>query len=504
MDNYILMNDMIQAHQERMMNLKRYYPFFRLMDTGFAQYRDGRYGKLDMSYIVLAVLRFFIEYNHFQDRPVRYEDYRDFMAGVLIRDFDVSPEDADEDGLYQYIFDKMCNEGRPFTFDYFDPASHQIKKLRVRLIESELKEQQVLYRISADGVAFYLDTKEVREESNISIAQLLLEKMIKARNFKGGLEVIGRINMEVGKLLQERREIQVLLNRHVKEGLEALERYHSRLLQWFEEEQRLFASNMALSAKAVQKMEASHITGEAADEVYRLDTALKNAMKKHSELMNAYVQMQKAGDEALEKAKRTRFRPSVDFMDIGRRMIESDDPELLVHMVMPLLAPKIGKTFVMTKLDDLLLYKPEETTAGEPVKKEKEQMYVYEDELVEARMKDNFGHLLKVLLDQLKKKGSVTLDYMNYLYSVKFPDQILRNGDYYAFLVHLSQKDYYDLDRIRQHQDTFLEDTMAQFVKEYGDDYAGLKFRLIYLPDETIEILEQFEMSNIRFERAEG
>ena len=65
MDNYILMNDMVQDHEARMMHLKRYYPFFRLMDTGLSQYRDGSYGRLDMSYIVLAVLRFFIEANHF-------------------------------------------------------------------------------------------------------------------------------------------------------------------------------------------------------------------------------------------------------------------------------------------------------------------------------------------------------------------------------------------------------------------------------------------------------
>ena len=80
----------------------------------------------------------------------------------------------------------------------------------MRLIESELKDQQVLYRISSDAVAFYLDTKEVREESHISVAQLLLEKMIKAQNFRGGLEVIGRINMEVGRLMEERHEIQTL------------------------------------------------------------------------------------------------------------------------------------------------------------------------------------------------------------------------------------------------------------------------------------------------------
>ena len=100
MDNYILMNDMVQDHEARMMHLKRYYPFFRLMDTGLSQYRDGSYGRLDMSYIVLAVLRFFIEANHFQDQPVCYEDYRQFMAGLLVRDFDFTEEEADDE-LYQ-------------------------------------------------------------------------------------------------------------------------------------------------------------------------------------------------------------------------------------------------------------------------------------------------------------------------------------------------------------------------------------------------------------------
>ena len=116
MDNYILMNDMVQDHEARMMHLKRYYPFFRLMDTGLSQYRDGSYGRLDMAYIVLAVLRFFIEANHFQDQPVCYEDYRQFMAGLLVRDFDFTEEEADDE-LYQYIFDKLCNEGRPFELD---------------------------------------------------------------------------------------------------------------------------------------------------------------------------------------------------------------------------------------------------------------------------------------------------------------------------------------------------------------------------------------------------
>ena len=52
--------DIISNHRERMLNLKKYYPFFRLIDTSFSNFKDGKYEILDMGYIVMAVLRFFI------------------------------------------------------------------------------------------------------------------------------------------------------------------------------------------------------------------------------------------------------------------------------------------------------------------------------------------------------------------------------------------------------------------------------------------------------------
>ena len=64
MDNYILMNDMVQDHEARMMHLKRYYPFFRLMDTGLSQYRDGSYGRLDMSYINTFLINYATRDDH--------------------------------------------------------------------------------------------------------------------------------------------------------------------------------------------------------------------------------------------------------------------------------------------------------------------------------------------------------------------------------------------------------------------------------------------------------
>ena len=43
-----MLNDIITEHKERMLNLKKYYPFFKLMDVSFAQFQEGRYEMLDM------------------------------------------------------------------------------------------------------------------------------------------------------------------------------------------------------------------------------------------------------------------------------------------------------------------------------------------------------------------------------------------------------------------------------------------------------------------------
>ena len=44
----ILVNDIISDHRERMLNLKKYYPFFKLSEVSFSWYKEGIYDSLDM------------------------------------------------------------------------------------------------------------------------------------------------------------------------------------------------------------------------------------------------------------------------------------------------------------------------------------------------------------------------------------------------------------------------------------------------------------------------
>ena len=50
----ILVNDIVTQHRERMLNLKKYYPFFRLSEVSFSWFKDGEYAdRLDMGYILM-------------------------------------------------------------------------------------------------------------------------------------------------------------------------------------------------------------------------------------------------------------------------------------------------------------------------------------------------------------------------------------------------------------------------------------------------------------------
>ncbi|MEE0751544.1 hypothetical protein [Frisingicoccus sp.] len=500
--SHILIHDIIDEHEERMVNLKRYYPFFRLCDHSLGQFKEGRYEGIDMGYVTMSVLRFFIEENNFNNTAVVYSRYEDFLRQLLLRDFGLAENPEEIRELIQYIFDKITNEGRPFVFDYFDPKSRTMKAGRTRLIESSYRDGEIGYTISSDGIAFYLDTKETKDESKISIQQILLEKMIRSRNFKGGVDVIRRINSEVSRLILQQGEIVTLLSHNIFEGMKALEDFSEKGLKWFREEQKLFDENQELVKKALTQAQEENCGHQAMEEIYYLNQELKKSMDRHEALLAACTELQVQADELMLKAKRSRFRRSLDFSDLLRLAMDRDDIRVLEAMTAPLFGLKIKKTFQLGRLEELLTCLSVESEDGEAVSAGEEETYVFEDEMEDERIRHNDMLLLQTLFDTLIHKRSVDLKELHSLYVMKFTENILKNGDYYAFLAHLSQKSRYDLAEIRDNPDTFLEEIMAELVmKDRKKEYEDLKFTLKFLPEERIAVGPDGYLTGIHFER---
>ena len=466
----VLVNDIITDHRERMLNLKKYYPFFKLSEVSFSWFMEGACDKLDMGYILMAVLRFFIEENNFKERDVTYSMYYDFMSDCIRRDFGIVLEERENKVLVDYIFDKLKNDGRPFSFEYYDPVDRVKKVSRVKLLESRIQDGTVWYSISPDSIEFYLDTKEIKDESRISVEQLLLEKMIQSKDFKGGAEVVRRINQEVERLKHRKNQVMELLAAGMK---------------WFDEEQKLFVKNKELIDAALKRAENERTSGDSAqlyrtlEEIYRLDTELKMAMHNHSELLRACTELGIRADEIIRKAKLSRLRGRFDFKGALDSMIKNNRPDALEHIVKPFLCLNIHKSFNLEKIEDMLNCRPQSGEKAEKADIGGEEEIVFEDELAEERFAGNVRVLLLILFDMLMSKNELSLREYNARIEEIFGSEVFANGDYYAFLVHLCGKREYMPQTAAAEDETFLDGIIRGFMgEERFARYAGLHFVL--------------------------
>ena len=493
---HVMINDIIEDQNIRMQNLRKYYPFFCLCDTAFSQFREGRYAHLDMGYITMATLRFFINENNFNEREVTYGQYEAFLIELLRRDYALKESPEEERALAAYIFDKIKNDGRAFEFTFFDPDTKQNKTARVKYIESHIVEGEVRYHITSEGIEFYLDTKEMKEESKISVQQLLLGKLITAKNFKGGIEVVKRINSEVSKLIYEKQEVLHILNYDVFAGAKACEEYMATAARWFEQEQKLFTKNQQLIEQAL-KTATGDRDAEGRDEFYKsledihiLETELKKTIKKHSDLIGETIALQSASDKIISRAKFRKLRNVFDFKDSLLKAQKQDQPALMGSVLAPLFAPRLKKTFTVREIDNMLTYRQDMTDPGEKIVREQfDPDFVYEDELTDRRIAGNYERIFMVLLDQLQKKHTLDLNTLNGILEIKFGEELFVNGDYYGFLSHLSQKRSYDMAQLAEKQETFLEGIVNDsMTASERDRYGNIAFTITFLPEDRIDL----------------
>ena len=513
-EEHVLIDDILRNQKERMLYLKKYYPFFVLQETSLSQYKDGRYQDLDMGYITMALLRFLIQENQMNGRAVTYPEVEKFLRDVIRRDFDIvttarssrtyvksdtvvgdglidkakapdvangrTSSDAELADLIRFLFDKIRNDGRPFIFHFYDPETRTKQQGYVRLVEGTVQDGEVRYSITADGIEFYLSTKEVRDESTISTEQLLLEKMIRTENFRGGIDVVRRINLEVSRLRKEREAAVHLLRTDIRAGVKAVETYMEGITKWFDQERESFRKNKALVDKAVARFSAGK-------DISALEIELKKTIESHRLLMEEAASLTQMADEMVERSKVRQLRPAFDFVNAFRLMREQDAPEQMGLVLAPLLMPRRRKSLSVFSIDKLVSEAKEEEALTEKQEKAAPDLgFEYEDEKLSRMIGENFVRLFRELLERLVRWDTVTLPEFNAILEIKFGKEIYRNRDYYAFLVHLAKKDRYRLAESFAEPETFLESYVSrEFSEEEKQRFKGLTVAVAFGEEEV-------------------
>ena len=500
MEKYILTNDIIKNHTERMLNLRKFYPFFSILQSGISAPSESGDVAIDMGYITLAVLRYLINENNFNEREVTRQEVRRFLAEILTRDYELTMSKSEMENLTDNIFDKLTNGGRAFEISFFDPADRKTKVIRVRLIEANVHESEVTYSITEEGIEFYLSTKEMKDESRISTDQLLLEKLIKAENYSGGIDVISRINLEVSSLHKKRDEAVALLLSDVHAGTAAVDDFMASTSRWFEEERKSFTKSRELVDKAASRLDRSS-NGKAVRDITRLETLLKQAIDNHSRLIKASAELSRFADEMVSRKKMQILRNTFDFEEALSTLERVDRPDRLAMLISPLLTPKCEKSFQISMIDSIVLKKINQDDVTEKVEKEAADLsFRYEDEILSEQTGKNFAMLFRELLERLEKWDKLTLREYNAILEMKFTGDIYKNRDYFAYLVHLSEKDNYSIRGMIEQQETFLEELAVKYMTDADKErFADLRFRLVF-GDEEVEI-EKSSVTDITFER---
>lgn len=509
---YVLIDEILKNHYERELNLRKFYPFFILQQTGFRSFQEGRFASIDMGYLVMASLGFFIHENSLNEREVSYEIFADFMRELLLRDFPLvfeknanelgtpsayqagkDEEDDDIAQLIRYFFDRLTNGGKAFSMDFYDPESKSTRTARVRLIDSLVREKDVIYQITEDGIEFYLSTKEMKDESRISTEQLLLEKLIRAENFRGSIDVIERINVEVRALEKRCDEIKKLLLTDVKAGTAEVDAFMDRTSKWFDEEKKSFAKNRALADKALARIRGDGAKNAARD-IVKLEYLLQQTIQNHSRLIANAAELTTFADEMVRRSRQRSLLSTFSFSSSLRRMERVDRADLMEQVLAPFFLPKRYQSLTENAPDHMVLDNVRLVEKNEIRERRAADLdFEYDDEKLSRTVGQNFAKMFTEICERFDKWDAFDLKELTAILEIRFSQSIYRNRDYYSFFTQLAEKPVYKISDMLEKQETFLEELVVEHTdKKQLEKYKDLSFRLAF-PDELVSVEKRMD-----------
>ena len=167
--------DIISDHRERMLNLKKYYPFFRLIDTSFSNFKDGRYEILDSMppYQFGGDMVDTVSYQHttFEEPPARFE------AGT--------PAIVQAVGLgraLQYMSDLGMDNIEAHEVELVKYTNERLKEVKGLKVIGNAENKGGVFSFNVEGIhpqdlAFILDKEGVSVRTGHHCAEPLVHRM---------------------------------------------------------------------------------------------------------------------------------------------------------------------------------------------------------------------------------------------------------------------------------------------------------------------------------------
>lgn len=475
-----IIKDVIDEIDDREENIKIYYPYFIITRKLKA---EGENVGFDLTGVFIGLLSFLLYVGKLSGRKIEYKDIYDYI-GYFIEN--VYNQKLKEDTLKQIvnlILDTAQNNGNNFLFTYYSLKEKEKKEKYIKYIEIKLGENNKLnYYITAQGIDFYLKTKEFPDSLQVTMNLILFRKQIEKSSFNYAYDTVRRLNIEVKRKIEQKDLILEGLMYGGKEGIKEYSRYHKGVEEQFKEEEELFGEVSTLVKNIYMDYISKEGTKNLSEKesktltiIRNIERELNNAVYSHTKLLQEAIDMTKKHDEILDMRAKSAFSEKFKFEEEFEKVInKTDNPEKLLYFISPFLLPKKIKTFnPMKSLESQKLSKPQK----EEVIKEKIEAKELEtiDKITTKRVVSNFKFYFQNLLGLLKNKNEVSLKNFADFIIKNYGEKSLYNGDFIAFAIYLNRKKY-----LKQGEDEIFDEfsfrTIMIIPKEEDIDLGnGLK-----------------------------
>ena len=435
-------NERFQATNERLRRLKNSFPFFKL----YVYSSQGERVAYDAAYLAIDILTLLIEEGTLKSRSVSMEEIEAHTANVLEKIYPSQEYNCRE--ITRHVLELMetDRDGNTYLFEHIDPVRNKIASYYVSLIRYNVTTKG--YEITEDGIDFMISTKELPEESRISVGLILFKKQIESHSFVTALNTVQELNLNV---IRKKESKQELLKKMLYGGADIVEdfaKYAKGVFSQLKEEEELFEQvrkslqEIIKDPEGIEVINKSNvkITEEDFVVLSKITSELEYGYQLHSSLLKDFTSISGEYDDICSNRLNSLF----DLRWRFREMLESNikmNRQNDVHVVelQPLFLPRIPGNFSIFKIFEPQIVSRKKNAIDETREKGEWAATRLLDDEVKERQMNNFRVYSYSLLDFVNgKSGEGNLkDFLNHIES-KLGGDALYNIDLLPFLLALN------------------------------------------------------------------
>lgn len=439
-------NQIIEETPERERHMAKLYPYFLIKQS----LKLGKYKDLPAGTIIFSILSYVLTEGKLKDRGISYNSLQRYLDRLVYSLTDIKFTEEELKEFTEYIFLKLTNDGKKFTYEYFNPSTKSYDKSVVQYISVSLDKEtgtEYMFYITSDGIEFLLGTKEVEEEHKISIYLLLLQKMMKNNNLEDVLRTIVNLNAEIKKQVERKQELLEKLIYSPEDKFDEYIEFKSKAISILQDEEGMFKNTKKqvniYQDEILKNISKKDISGEEKQKLLttlkKVNIELDKCISNHSVLMKETVKLINEIPSIQQARLMRMFKDTFTFEEKYNSIMRMNDTSLLKYLVEPLFKPYIRKQFSISKIDDMFSYRERKLKEEErEVNSEVEVGEVYTlDNEVGDRIEDNYTFYMRALLTLLSERKTITLRiFLEYLIE-NYGERTIRNKDLISFIYQL-------------------------------------------------------------------